>query len=85
MRRLIPKKILLEDGTRRLFTHTVNGSARYASTYGVYYGRIISKWTGVIGLAITLGDLQSWGFKEVMKQAPESHKDGLLLGFSIGL
>lgn len=79
MRRLNTKKILLKDGTRRLYTHSVNGTARYASTWGVYYGRMASQWSGVIGVAITLGDLQSMGFQQSLDNASNDREKELLL------
>lgn len=49
----IPIKVL---GKTRLYTHTVNGSARYANTWGRYLGRWGSKLLGRLALAYTIYD-----------------------------
>lgn len=51
----IPKKIQI-GATRRLYTHTVNGSARYAATWGRFIGRWATRIANPLGHVLTAYD-----------------------------
>jgi hypothetical protein len=57
-----PQKIKI-GATRRLYTHTVNGSARYAATWGRFAGRWGTRILGPLGVALTAYDLTSYMYE----------------------
>ena len=57
--KVFPQKIKM-GATRRLYTHTVNGSPRYAATWGRFFGRWGTRLAGPIGLGLTAYDLGSF-------------------------
>jgi len=66
-------------GKKRLYTHTLNGSKRYASTWGKYLGRWGGKALGRLALAYTVWDLAynvaPWLSDQVIEALPYDNNE----------
>ena len=85
------KKPIKFMGKSRLYTHTLNGSKRYAATWGRFLGRWGTKTLGRLSIYYTLYDSQINLMNSTLDSAPIDSKNGnvvskedLLRGYSIG-